>query len=241
MTEYTKNNFFDGCVTVYQNKNGYRFSIDSILLAHHITPIKKCKIVDIGTGSAIIPVSVIYKNQTSDLQIYGVEIQKSLFKLAKKNIAVNGFEDKAIILNRDINDITQKDINGPADIIVSNPPYQKPGSGRINPASEKAAARHELKLDLKSLLTKTKSLLKNKGRFYIIYPAYRASELIFEMEKFKIPPKKIRFIHSYDSSEAVMVICEGLANGNNGVKILPPLIIYKEENVYTDEVLNMLR
>jgi len=240
MDELTKNNFFDGSVIIYQSKNGYRFSLDPIILASNLCLKGGEKIVDLGTGSGIIPISICYKNKGLDFKIYGIEIQKQLAEIAKKNIKENNLQKKVIIVNKDINEISQKDIKGPCDIVVSNPPYQNPGAGRINPLSEKAIARHEIKLTLKILLEKTKSLLKNKGKFFIIYPARRSSELIFEMEKNKITPKKIRFIHSFKNNNAVMVICQGILNGNSGVEILNPLYIYQSLDKYSEETLKIL-
>jgi len=164
-----------------------------------------------------------------------------LADLARKNIKENKLDNKISILNKDFTKISQSNTKGPCDIAISNPPYQKPGAGRINPMSEKAIARHEIKLTLQTLLEKTKSILKNKGKFFIIYPARRASELIYEMEKIKITPKKLRFVHSFEKTDAVMVICQGVSNSGSGVKILPPLYIYKSRGIYTNEVLKMLK
>ncbi|MCB9481023.1 MAG: methyltransferase [Desulfobacteraceae bacterium] len=240
MDNLTKNNFFDGTLTVYQNKNGYRFSLDPILLAAHIALKGSEKIVDMGTGSGIIPLSIFHRNKNMNFKIFGIEIQKSLSDIAKKNVIENNACDKIKIINKDINQISQKDIEGPCDIVVSNPPYQNQGAGRINPLSEKALARHEIKLNLKMLLEKTKSILKNKGHFFVIYPARRTSELIHEMEKIKITPKRIRFIHSFENTSAVMVICHGISNGNSGTEILNPLYIYKDSDRYSEETLKIL-
>ncbi|MGE4519248.1 MAG: tRNA1(Val) (adenine(37)-N6)-methyltransferase [Desulfobacteraceae bacterium] len=240
MENLTNTPFFDGSVSMYQNKNGYRFSIDPILLASHICIKENDRILDIGTGSGIIPVSIACKNKDTEFKVYGIEIQKSLYEIAQKNVKQNNLDEKIKVINKDINEISQKDLGGPCDIAVSNPPYQKPGAGRINPLSEKAAARHELHLNLKTLLEKTKSLLKNRGKFFIIYPARRASELIYEMEKIKITPKKIRFIHSFEKTDAVMVICCGVSNASSGVEIMPPLYIYEDVGVYTKETMDML-
>ncbi|PIE74536.1 MAG: hypothetical protein CSA18_04590 [Deltaproteobacteria bacterium] len=238
MDKLTENNFFDGSVKIFQNKNGYRFSIDSILLAHHVKNCSNSKILDIGTGSGIIPISIAYRNK--NVLVHGVEIQESLYKIAKKNTAINQMENIINIIHKDILKLNAQDIKGHADIVVTNPPYRKTGTGKLNILSEKACARHELHLDIDSLLLKTKTLLKNKGRFYIIYPASRASELIYKMEKNKIPPKKIRLIHSFPDSDAVMIICEGILNGNSGVQFLPPLFIYKRNGEYSGETIKII-
>lgn len=241
MNNLTKTYFFDDSITIYQNINGYRFSLDPILLSSQVTPKENDKIIDIGTGCGIIPISIAYKNKNTNLEIYGIELQNSLADLARKNIKENKLDNKISILNKDFTKISQSNTKGPCDIAISNPPYQKPGAGRINPMSEKAIARHEIKLTLQTLLEKTKSILKNKGKFFIIYPARRASELIYEMEKIKITPKKLRFVHSFEKTDAVMVICQGVSNSGSGVKILPPLYIYKSRGIYTNEVLKMLK
>lgn len=238
MDNLSKDSFFDGSIIIYQNKDGYRFSIDPIILSYHVNPQKKSKILDIGTGCGIIPVSLMYRHK--NINITGVEVQKTMFELAEKNINENNFHENINLVNCDIKDFKPQE-NCHFDIIVSNPPYGKTGSGRINPESEKAVARHEILLNLEDLLFKAKSLLKNKGSFYIIYLANRATELLKKMDEFSIIPKEIRFIHPFNDSPAKLVLCRGILNSNQGAVILPPLFIYQDKNIFSKEMEKIMR
>lgn len=236
---HTTDTFFEGRIKIRQRENGYRFSIDPILLAHYAIIPKNAKILDIGTGSGIIPMILAYLHP--ECRIFGVEIQKNLAEIASLNIEENEFSNRVKIFNMDLSDLAQTDIQGPADIIISNPPYRKVSSGRINPECEKAIARHEISLSLEKLMKKAGSLIKTGGTFYIIYPSQRLAELIFEMKKVNIEPKSLRLIHSLKDQPAKLVMISGRKAGQPGLIIDAPLIIYEKENVYSKEIEKMMR
>jgi tRNA1Val (adenine37-N6)-methyltransferase len=125
------------------------------------------------------------------------------------------------------------------DIVVSNPPYRKMDSGRINPNSQKAVARHEIKIKLEEMLTIAGRILRTAGKFYTIYPADRTIDLLSGMRKTGIEPKRIRTIHSNQGADAKLVLVEGTKGGGSGIKILAPLIIYKDQENYSNEVEKM--
>ncbi len=130
-------------------------------------------------------------------------------------------------------------ISGPCDLIVSNPPYHRPGSGRINPDPQRAIARHEIKASLVDVLQTARRMLRTAGRFVTIYAAERTTDILSQMRKERIEPKKIRMIHSNRHADAGLILIEGSKGGRPGVKAGPPIFIYDEKGEYTEGVQRM--
>jgi tRNA1Val (adenine37-N6)-methyltransferase len=237
MNRYTADTFFNGRIKVRQDKSGYRFSIDAILLADFVGARPKSTVVDLGTGCGIIPLMLALRNP--EARFFGVEIQPTLAELAEKNVKDNLLEEKIKIIHNDMQSITNEMISGPVDLVVSNPPYRKVLSGRVNPCLQRAVARHEIKINLKELLKTAERILRPSGRFFTIYPAERSIDLIAGMRETGIEPKRIRSIHSAQGTEARFILMEGVKGGRSGVNIEKPLIIYKNKVDYTDEVEKM--
>jgi tRNA1Val (adenine37-N6)-methyltransferase len=219
---------------VTQSRSGYRFSVDAILLAYFAAPKAAEKVLDLGTGCGIV--SLIMAFRCSDLQIYAVEVQKELADLASANIRQNGMDDRIELMFADLNGLMPQMIGGPCDLIVTNPPYYRVGSGRINPNSQRALARHEIKTTLQDILLSTRRLLRTSGRFVCIYAAERTADLLSMMRLEHIEPKMIRVIHANRTSDARLVLIEGVNGARPGLKIAPPLFIYEENGDYTKEV-----
>jgi len=238
---------FNGKIKISQPETGYRFSMDSIILAAHVLPEGFEKIIDIGCGCAIMPLILAFKNP--DLSVIGIEIQKELFEFAGKNIIANHLENTIQIIHKDIKDIRISDINGPADIILSNPPYKKKGTGRLNPNPQKAIARHELTLDIDLLFSCSQKLLSKKGKLYIIFPADRLSDLSQAMEYYKFSPRFLRYIHIKKNHLPRRVILCAIKNNvsdkdttkgsSKSCNIRPPLFIYTSKNKYSDEAASL--
>ena len=237
MSTFTTDTFFDGRIRVMQNRRGYRFSIDAVLLAYHAKPQAQQKALDLGTGCGII--SLIMASRRSDLKIYAVEVQRELADLADANVHQNHLQDRIHVLFMDMKLLTLKMTSGPFDLIVSNPPYHKPGSGRINPDAQRAVARHEIKTSLIDVLQTTRRLLRTAGRFVTIFTAERTTDILSQMRNEQIEPKMLRMIHSNRNADARLILIEGLKGGRPGLKIAPPLIIYDENGDYTAEVQQM--
>lgn len=230
-------NLLDSKIKISQPEQGYRFSIDPFILAAHVKGTKKQKVIDIGSGCGIIP--LILSLKSSAFKITGVEIQKKLYVCAKKNIITNKLENIIHIIHGDIKNIDIADINGKADVIVSNPPYKKKGCGRLNPDSQKAIARHEITLDIDMLFKCSKRLLKEKGKLYIIFPAQRLSDLFLTMERYTFSPEFIRFVHTKKDSIAKRVILCAEKNSNSPCVVHPPFYIYEHENKFSKEYLSL--
>lgn len=229
--------FFNGRVQVKQNQSGYRFSIDAVLLAYHAKPQSGDKVLDLGTGCGIIPLILAYRKP--EIKIFGIEIQKELAEIAAINVADNRMKNRINIICRDMKCLDQAMVSGPVDLIVSNPPYRKLNSGRINPNRQRAIARHEIKITLDDVVKTAGRLLRTMGRFVMIYPAERMTDILTRMNKARIEPKFIRMIHSGIDTQAKLILVEGVKGGRPGIKIAPPLIIYRDNNSYTDEVEKM--
>jgi tRNA1Val (adenine37-N6)-methyltransferase len=239
VNETTVDSFFNGLVRVMQHRDGYRFSIDAVLLAHHAGPRPGETVVDLGTGCGIIPLILSFRHP--DLRIFGIEVQEGLSGLAARNVAENRMEEKITILRRDLRGLEADLTPGCADLVTSNPPFRKPRSGRINPDTERAVARHEIRVSLSELISAARRILKISGRFVAVYPADRTAELLSELRESRIEPKFLRTVHSHLKTEAKLVLVEGIKHARPGLKIAPPLAIYREDGAYTAEVEAMFR
>ncbi|UCD77002.1 MAG: tRNA1(Val) (adenine(37)-N6)-methyltransferase [Desulfobacterales bacterium] len=234
MSSYTTDTFFDGKIQVMQSRAGYRFSIDAVLLAFHAGPRSGDKILDLGTGCGII--SMIMAVRAPDIRIFAIEVQPELAGLAKANVNQNQLEDRIEVMLTDMKLLKPEMTDGPADLIVCNPPYRKPGSGRINPAQQRAVARHEIKVTLNDILETARRMLRTAGRFVTIYTAERATDVLLRMRSERIEPKFMRMIHSSQKADAKLVLIEGVKDGRAGLIVAPPLIIYDDNGAYTKEV-----
>lgn len=237
MDSLTTDTFFNGSISVKQERKGYRFSIDAVLLAGHVKAKSGDRILDVGTGSGIISLILAYRNP--QIMIYGVEVQKSLADTASLNIKDNKIEDRVKIICADIKNLDINMTSGLFDIIVSNPPYRKAASGRINPDNQRAVARHEIDITIGDILKAASRLLYISGRVIIIYPSERIADIVAQMRLSGIEPKYFRFIYSKSNSESKLVIVEGVKGGAPGAIVGSPMVIYNEDGIYTDEVKRM--
>lgn len=220
---------------IYQNPDMFQFSLDSILLSNFVTIRKNIKnILDIGTGNAIIPLILTTK---TDAKITGIEIQKEVYKLAKKTIELNHLNSKIKLIYGDINDYYFQCPPESYDIITCNPPYFKINeTSKLNNNDYKTIARHEVKLNLDQLMKISSKLLKNKGIISIVHRPERLIDIIICMKKYNIEPKKIRFVYPKKGSKSNILLIEGRKNGNSGMKVLSPLYSHLNDGNYTIEI-----
>ena len=230
---------FEGRLKVLQKKCGYRFSIDAFLLARFAKPFPMDRIIDLGTGCGIIPLILTFRHKVK--KVIGVEIQPSLADLARRNVALNRLSARIKIWEKDLKTLEEKNGRGTFDLVLSNPPYRKVGAGRVNPRLEKAVARHEITATLEDVIRTAGDLLKEKGRLIMIYPASRAADLIEQMRKFHLEPKRLQFVHSHPRDEARLLLLEGLKEGHAQVRVLPPLFLYDSMGKYTPEAQEIFR
>ncbi len=223
---------------IVQNTDMFSFSIDSVLLPNFVTLNTNVKnILDIGCGNA--PVSMILSTKT-DAQITGVEIQKDVFDMAKESIEINNLESQIKLINGDIKELYQNMESDVFDTIVCNPPFFKVNEkSRKNDSVYKQIARHELTLNVFDVIKISRKLLKNNGNLAIVHRTDRLIDIITEMRKQNIEPKKIRFVYPKVGLESNILLIEGRKNGNPGLKILPPLYTHNSNDEYTEEVKKM--
>jgi len=233
----TRDTFFNGKVTVKQERVGYRFSIDAIILAHHVRPRPGERVVDLGTGCGIVPLIVAYRHPATHM--FGIEIQKELADIADDNVRENGMQETVRIVHGDMQTIQPAMFQGPVDIVVSNPPFHKAASGRINPNRQRAVARHEIRVTLLDVVKAAGDILKTAGLFVLVYTSERLPELVQHMRACRIEPKNVRFIHSRRDGESKLMMMEGIKQGRPGLKVGPPIVIYNEDGTYTKEVADM--
>ena len=237
MKSLTADSFFNGRIQVKQHRSGYRFSIDAVLLASHAKPGPEDTVLDLGTGCGIIPMILAYRNP--GIEVYGIEVQTDLADIAALNITENGLDDQITVLCMDMKTLNLETTSEPVDLVVSNPPFRKAESGRINPNRQRAVARHEIKATLYDVVETGRRMLRTGGRFVMVYLAERMTDILTQMRTAGIEPKSIRAIHSGIETSAKLVLVEGKKGGRAGIKICPPLIIYRKNGAYTDEVEKM--
>ena len=215
--------FFDGSLQILQKKKGYRFSIDAILLSQFISLRKGEKAIDLGTGCGIVP--LLLAKATKTHSFVGIEIQRELAELARRNVALNRLDEHITILHRDFKTLKGVFSPGAFDVVFSNPPYRKRLAGRINPSPEKAIARHEIKGTLDDLIKMAAYLLPAKGRCYLIYSASRAVDLLFTLRRCKLEPKRLRFVHPKKKEDAKFVLVESVKASGTELKMMEPLVL----------------
>lgn len=216
-----------------QKKDSFRFGMDAVLLSNFVKAKEHRNVLDLGTGTGIIPVLVSAK--TNAKSITGLEIQSDIADMAKRSIDGNNLNHRISIKKGDIKEAVS--IFGAAtyDIVVTNPPYSKVGSGRINNQDSKAISKHELCCNLDDVLTNSAAILKPQGEFYMVHRPERLTDIIVGMRKVKIEPKLLRMVCPYSGKAPSLLLVKGLKNGNPGLKVLPDLIIYDEFGEYTKE------
>lgn len=223
---------------IIQNKDGFCFGIDSILLSDFAKNIKKeARVLDLGTGTGIIATLLCGKTELSE--ITGIEVQEEVYEMAKRSIQLNHLEDKFKMIQDNILNLNNYFEKNTFDVIVTNPPYKKKETGVQNEDTRKLISRHEIEANLEDFIKISKDMLKDKGEFYIVYRPERLVDLLTLMRKYKIEPKKIRFVYSNVNAVSKLVLVKGVKNAKPFLKLEPNLYIYDENGNYTDEILRI--
>lgn len=223
---------------IIQDTDGFCFGIDSVLLTEFARDIKKgSKIVDLGSGTGIL--GILLSKKVFPSEITGVEIQKQVAEMSIKSIKMNNLEDEIKIINEDIKNVNLN--KNYYDVVVTNPPYKKCGTG-INTKNEKQAiSRFETTVTLEEWIKVASKLLNSKGSFYMVYRTDRLSEVMQAMKENKLEIKRIRFVHSKENEQSNLMLIKAVKNARVFVKIEKPLIIYDENGNYTDEIKEMYK
>lgn len=249
---------------IIQNKDGFCFGIDSVLISDYAKKdIKNNALgVDLGTGTGIISILLSAKTRLS--KIIGIEVQKEVADMAQRSIELNGLQNKIEIKNVNIKNIIQNIDNSKLekrkkqvklgniqtethkekdniwlekfDFVVTNPPYKKLETGKVNESEYKYISRHEVTANLEDFIKVSKYLLKDKGSFFMVHRPDRLVDIIELMRKYKLEPKNIRFIYPSIDKSPNLVLIKGIKNAKPFLKIDKPLIVYNQNGEYTDEI-----
>ncbi len=223
---------------IIQKNDGFCFGIDSVLLSDFSKKIKaNSEVVDLGTGTGILGILLCAKTKLK--KIIGVEIQEEIAEMAKRSVELNNLGDRFEIVNANVKNLDKVLPIDHYNYIVTNPPYKKSNSGKTNENKTKLISRHEIEADLSDFVKISFKLLKDKGTLFMVHRPDRLVDLLYEMRKNKLEPKRIRFVYSNKDSDPKMVLIEAVKNGNAFLKIEKPLYIYSDDGSYTDEILKI--
>lgn len=224
--DYTEDSLFNGRLICRQPRQGYRFSLDAVLLARFITPRPGDRILDLGAGCGVI--SLILAYLWPKVRMTALELQPALAELCQRNGELNRYQERLTTITGDLGRIKEHVDPGSFAWVVANPPYRKADSGRVNPGAEQARARHELDTDLDSVVKAAVFAVKNRGRVAFVFPARRGAALIHAMQERNLAPKRLQIVYSYPGDEARLFLVESIANGGEGLTILPPFYVYDQ-------------
>jgi tRNA1Val (adenine37-N6)-methyltransferase len=235
----TPDTFLNEKITIRQSPAGYRYSIDAVILAHHVKPKPGDRVLDLGTGCGVIPILLAF--QYPEARFTGIEIQPELADIAGRNVRQNRMEHRVEIMCRDMHTLEQNQFQAPMDLVLSNPPYRRAAAGRVNPNRQRAVARHEIKTTLPGVAAVAGRMLRTAGKFMMIYTSERLADVMVQLRFVRIEPKFIRFIHSRKESGAKLILLEGVKGGNPGLKVGAPLVIYQDDGDYSTEMKAMFQ
>ena len=219
---------------IIQNKERFCFGMDAVLLSGFAQVKPGERVIDLGTGTGIIPLLLEAKYEGDHYT--GLEIQRDMADMALRSVALNGLGHKITIIEGDI--CNAGDLLGLAcfDVVTSNPPYMNDAHGLKNPDLPKAIARHEVLCTLEDVVREAARLLRPGGRFYMVHRPHRLIEIITALTSHKLEPKRMKLVHPYIDKEANMVLIEAVRGGRSMIKVEAPIVVYKEPGIYTDEI-----
>jgi len=217
-----------------QNKKLFCFGIDAVLLASFAEVKKGENALDLGCGNGVIPILLEAKNQGN--KYCGLELQHAGVNLAKRNVSLNGLNDKIEITQGDIKEAAIIYGSTSFSVVTTNPPYMIGDHGPQNDSDAMRIARHEVACTIDDILKEAYKLLLSKGRFYMVHRPFRLPELFAKMSQNRIEPKRMRLVHPYRDKEPNLVLIEGVKDAKSRLKVEPPFIVYHRDGGYTDEV-----
>jgi tRNA1Val (adenine37-N6)-methyltransferase len=225
-----------GVVNILQQKKGFRFTLDSLLLADFCRMKPRDRILEPGAGTGII--SILLAKKFPAARFVADEVEPQAYGLLCKNIEQNGLFDSIVPIDRDIRYLGRSITRDAFDIIIANPPYTKSGAGKESPSPNRQTARQDSGTSL-SLWLNLQTLLKDKGRFFLVFPASRAAELISALRERKLEPKRLRSVHSSENKPASLLLIEAVKRAGTGLEIAPPLIVHDPGGGYTAEMMDI--
>nr|WP_269153345.1 tRNA1(Val) (adenine(37)-N6)-methyltransferase [Neobacillus sedimentimangrovi] len=220
---------------IIQSPSVFSFSLDAVLLAKFAyVPIQKGNIIDLCSGNGVIP---LFLSTRTKGKIIGVEIQERLYDMAVRSIQYNGLENRIQMVHGDIKEMPKQLGYGRFEVVTCNPPYFKtPPEGEINPNEHLAIARHEILCTLEDVIKVSSDLVKQGGKVALVHRPGRLMDIVTLMRQYRLEPKRIQFIYPKQGKEANTLLIEAIKDGSPDLKILPPLVVYHDNNEYTKEI-----
>lgn len=219
---------------IIQNTKNFCYGIDAVLLAGFARVKPGERVLDMGTGTGIIP--ILLKAKTPGEHFTGLEIQEESAQMARRSVVYNGLEKDIEIRTGDIREAVAIFGRASFSVVTCNPPYMTGSHGLVNPHLPKAIARHEVLCTLEDVISQAAQVLEPRGRFYMVHRPFRLAEIMGLMMKYQLEPKRMRLVYPYVDKEPNMVLIEGLLGGNPRITVEKPLIVYERPGVYTDEI-----
>lgn len=224
---------------IIQSPSVFAFSLDAVLLAKFVyVPIQKGNLLDLCSGNGVIP---LFLSTRTKGKITGVEIQERLVDMAQRSIDYNGLDGRLQMIQGDLNDMPKQLGHGKYDVVTCNPPYFiTPSQEEINPNEYLAIARHEILCTLEDAVRASSQLVRQGGKVAFVHRPGRFIDLISLMRKYRLEPKRIQFVYPKKGKEANILLVEAVKDGRSELKILPPLVVYNDQNEYTREISEIL-
>jgi len=219
---------------IIQDPGRFCFGMDAVLLSGFAKVKRGEQVLDLGTGTGIIP--ILLEAKTEGAHFTGLEIQPESADMAARSVQLNHLEEKVSIVTGDIKDASKIFGASSFDIVTTNPPYMIGEHGLKNEADAKTIARHEVLCTLDDILAQSAKLLKNGGHFYMVHRPFRLAEIFSKMVAYGIEPKRMQLVYPYVNKEPNMVLIEGLRGGRSRLTVEKPLIVYKSEGEYTKDI-----
>ena len=222
---------------IIQDPNRFCFGMDAVLLSAFAQVKSGEKVLDLGTGTGVIP--ILLSAKTRGASYTGIEIEPVCAEMADRSVRYNGLEDRVHILEGDLKKI--RDLFAPASfqVVTSNPPYMTASHGLLNPRPELAGARHEIWCTLEDVVAAASAVLGSRGRFYMVHRPFRLAEIFRALDHYHLEPKRMRLVYPFADREPNMVLIEAVKGARARMTVEKPLIIYRERGVYTDEVMKL--
>ena len=229
LDELHRNGYF-----IIQDPGRFCFGMDAVLLSGFAHVKKNERVLDLGTGTGIIP--ILLEAKTEGEHFTGLEIQEESADMARRSVAYNDLQDRVSIVTGDIKEASKIFGGASFDVVTTNPPYMIGQHGLQNPTDAKAIARHEVCCTLDDILRESARILKPQGRFYMVHRPFRLAEIFSKMVEYRIEPKRMQLVYPYVDKEPNMVLIEGMRGGKSRLTVEKPLIVYESEGKYTSEI-----
>lgn len=222
---------------IIQDTDGFCFGMDAVLLANYAVPSinDKTKLLDLCSGTGIVPLLIAAKTACSELT--GIEVQSDVAEMAERSVKLNNQEHRMKIIQGDLRDIKDMGIDSSVNVVTCNPPYMN--AGLRNTTDRKLISRHEVMCTLADVCRAAAFTLKSNGKFFMVHRPNRLVDIFYELRQVHLEPKRMRLVYPYENSESNMVLLESVKGGKTQLIVEKPLIVYKDKNIYSDEILRI--